>query len=127
GVRDFKGGFPVDSPLCQFALERRFCFFVKDAPPSALNSAEAASLRELGLSLIVPLVQDVEAPGAVLEGLLLLGPRLSNLPFSDEDLEFLNILAKMLAICLRNEALYRRSIIDDLTGVASRGHFEAQL
>src|SRR5208283_2087218 len=33
----------------------------------------------------------------------------------------------MFAICLRNEALYRRAIIDDLTGVASRGHFEAQL
>jgi diguanylate cyclase (GGDEF)-like protein len=33
----------------------------------------------------------------------------------------------MLAISLRNETLYRRSIIDDLTGVASRGHFDARL
>jgi len=31
-------------------------------------------------------------------------------------LEFLHVLGKMFAICLRNEALYRRSVIDDLTG-----------
>ena len=127
GVRDAKLSLPIDGQLCQFALERRFCFFLNEVPKSALDSPDAAGLKDLGLDLVVPLVQDVEAPGAVLEGLLLLGPRLSRQPFSEEDLEFLNILAKMLAICLRNEALYRRSIIDDLTGVASRGHFEAQL
>jgi diguanylate cyclase (GGDEF)-like protein len=127
GVREPSLSLSTDSPLCQFALDRRFCFFAKELPPAAANSSEAAALKDLGLELVVPLVQDVEAPGAVLEGLLLLGPRLAGLPFTEEDLEFLNILAKMLAICLRNEALYRRSIIDDLTGVASRGHFEAQL
>jgi diguanylate cyclase (GGDEF)-like protein len=52
---------------------------------------------------------------------------MSGLEYTEEDLEFLYVLGKMFAICLRNEALYRRSIIDDLTGVASRGHFEAQL
>ncbi len=127
GVRDAKVTLPTDGLLCQFALERRFCFFLNEVPKAALESPDAAGLKDLGLDLVVPLVQDVEAPGAVLEGLLLLGPRLSRQPFTEEDLEFLNILAKMLAICLRNEALYRRSIIDDLTGVASRGHFEAQL
>jgi diguanylate cyclase (GGDEF)-like protein len=127
GVRDAKLSLAIDGQLCQFALERRFCFFLNEVPRTALDSPDAAGLKDLGLDLVVPLVQDVEAPGAVLEGLLLLGPRLSRQPFTEEDLEFLNILAKMLAICLRNEALYRRSIIDDLTGVASRGHFEAQL
>jgi diguanylate cyclase (GGDEF)-like protein len=88
---------------------------------------EVAALAKFGLDLVVPLIQELEGPAGVLEGLLLLGPRLSGHGYSDEDLELLHVLGKMLAICLRNAALYRRSIIDDLTGVASRGHFDAQL
>jgi diguanylate cyclase (GGDEF)-like protein len=84
-------------------------------------------LETMGVRLVVPLIQEVEGAGQVLEGLLLLGPRLSVPGYNEEDIDFLQVLGKMLAICLRNEALYRRSIIDDLTGVASRGHFEAQL
>ncbi|HYF50295.1 MAG TPA: GGDEF domain-containing protein, partial [Planctomycetota bacterium] len=105
---------------------RRFCFTLGELPQAALQTAEVARLQEMGMHLIVPLVQEVDA-GANLEGFLFLGKRLSNLPYTEEDLEFLHVLGKMFAICLRNEALYRRSVIDDLTGVASRGHFDAQL
>lgn len=127
GVTNTALPIPADSPLCQLALERRFCFLLKDLPQEARNAPEVVLLNELGVHLVVPLIQDVETPGAVLEGFFFLGKRLSQNDYNEEDLEFLQILAKMLAICLRNETLYRCSIIDDLTGVASRGHFEAQL
>jgi diguanylate cyclase (GGDEF)-like protein len=126
GVSKPEHSLPIDSLLCQHALERRFCFLLTELPQAALTAPEVVKLQEMGMFLVVPLVQEVDA-GANLEGFLFLGRRLSTLPYSEEDLEFLHVLGKMFAICLRNEALYRRSVIDDLTGVASRGHFDAQL
>lgn len=123
GVHEPNFVVPVDSPLCQAALEQRACFSIGAL---AKQPAEVQSLLDWGLDLAVPLLQEVEGRGAVLEGMLLLGPRLAG-RYSGEDIEFLHTLARMSAICLRNEALYRRSIIDDLTGVASRGHFDARL
>jgi diguanylate cyclase (GGDEF)-like protein len=123
GVRDAECSLPLTSGLCRFALERKYCFTLKDLP----DDMPPGPLETMGVRLVVPLIQEVEGAGQVLEGLLLLGPRLSVPGYNEEDIDFLQVLGKMLAICLRNEALYRRSIIDDLTGVASRGHFEAQL
>ncbi|MGD0092877.1 MAG: GGDEF domain-containing protein [Planctomycetota bacterium] len=114
---------PVDSPISEEALTRRFSFSINELPKEA---PEVQTLEELGVDLVVPLAQEVEGPGAVLEGLLLLGPRIAG-HYNDEEIEFLHALGKMLAICLRNEALYRRSMFDDLTSVASRGHFDARL
>ena len=123
GLSERRFVLPVGSAICELALERRSCFSIRELtsrPP------EVQALLDLGVNLVVPLVQEVETPSPVLEGMLLLGPRMVG-HYSDEDIGFLHILARMLAICLRNETLYRRSIIDDLTGVASRGHFDARL
>ncbi|HYG78355.1 MAG TPA: GGDEF domain-containing protein [Planctomycetota bacterium] len=124
GVRDANFSLPLESPLCEFALQKRGCFSLKEF---GIASRHADDLRGFGVHTVVPLIQEVEGSGAVLEGLLLLGARLASQDYNEEDVDFLQVLGKMLAICLRNEALYRRSIIDDLTGVASRGHFDAQL
>lgn len=123
GLRMPQTVLPGDSPLCQVALERRMCFSMSELER---RTPDVKALLDLGVDLVVPLVQEVEGPGAVLEGMLLLGRRMAG-QYGDEELGFLQVLGKMLAICLRNEALYRRSIIDDLTGVFSRGHFDAQL
>lgn len=127
GLRDVKLRVPLDSPLCVEALKRRAPIFLDDWPAETKGVAEFMALRQLDLELTVPMIQEVEAPATVLEGFLMLGPRLAQREYGESDLEFLNVLAKMLAICLRNEALYRRSIVDDLTGVSSRGHFDARL
>jgi diguanylate cyclase (GGDEF)-like protein len=127
GIHHPQTNIPIDSPLSQFALERGFCFPLDALPETSNGSPEVMMLKNLDIALVVPLIQEIDASGAVLEGFLFLGKRLANLPYAEEDLEFLNVLGKMFAICLRNEALYRRSVIDDLTGVASRGHFDAQL
>jgi len=124
GVRDAHVSLPLDCSICEFALRKRSCFSLREM---TTPSTQLDELRKLNVDMVVPLIQEVENSGAVLEGLLLLGARLANQTYNEEDVEFLQVLGKMLAICLRNEALYRRSIIDDLTGVASRGHFDAQL
>jgi diguanylate cyclase (GGDEF)-like protein len=117
----------LDSVLAVEALKRRHAFFIADLTDEAKASPEIAALRALNMEIVVPLIQEVETPEMILEGCLFLGARLAKRPYIDSDINFLDVLGKMLAICLRNEALYRRSIVDDLTGVASRGHFEAHL
>lgn len=114
---------PLSSALCKEALERRFCISLEELPAGI----EVEALRKLGVRLAVPLVQEVESNEAVLEGFVFLGRGLSGRPYTTENLEFLQILGKMTAICLHNESLYRRAIVDDLTGVASRGHFDVRL
>lgn len=127
GLREAQVTIPIESKLCAEALSRRFCLMLAELPEPHQALPEVMALRQLGIQVIVPLIQEVETPETVLEGFLCLGARLANRSYSGPDLEFLNTLGKMLAICLRNEALYRSSIIDDLTGVASRGHFDARL
>ncbi|MCW8130240.1 MAG: GGDEF domain-containing protein [Planctomycetota bacterium] len=127
GIREAQVTIPLDSPLCTEALNRRFCLVLNEMPEQMQGLPEVMALKALGIQVIVPLIQEVETPETVLEGFLCLGSRLANRMYGGGDLEFLNTLGKMLAICLRNEALYRSSIIDDLTGVASRGHFDARL
>lgn len=127
GLRDVRLRVPLESPLCAEAIKRRAPIFLDDWPRETQGLAEFMALRALDLELTVPMIQEVEAPAVVLEGFLMLGSRLAQREYGESDLEFLNVLAKMLAICLRNEALYRRSIVDDLTGVSSRGHFDARL
>lgn len=127
GIREAHVTIPHDSPLCTEALNRRFCLLLGEVPEPIKALPEVMALRALGVTVVVPLIQEVETPETVLEGFLCLSTRLANREYSGGDLEFLNTLGKMLAICLRNETLYRSSIIDDLTGVASRGHFDARL
>ncbi len=127
GLRDVKLEIPIDCPLGKMAVQLEFCLQFDQLPKELAESPEIIALKKMGLVIAVPLVQEVEATEPVLEGFLFLGPRLANRAYTPADLEFLNTLGKMLAICLRNESLYRRSIIDDLTQVASRGHFDAML
>lgn len=127
GMRKVELSIPLKASLCATALQQELGMRIKDLPEGLASTPEVVALRKIGIELAVPLIQEVETPDPVLEGFLLLGTRLANRAYDKADLEFLNTLGKMLAICLRNEALYRRSIVDDLTGVASRGHFEARL
>jgi len=55
------------------------------------------------------------------------GPRLTGLPFSEADRDLLSVLGDMIAISIHNAQLYHRSIVDGLTKVFSRGHFDVHL
>jgi len=127
GVKSAQFRLTHDSFLCRYAFERGTSFALADLPDPLPDVAEIATLRALGIDTAVPLLQEVDRTGAVLEGFLFIGPKLTRKPLARPDISFLDVLSKMFAICLRNENLYRRSIVDTLTGVFSRGHFDAQL
>jgi len=116
----------ADGPLAQAALNSARPFDLSSGELAA--GEEAARLRGLGLVTCVPLVQQADGDRpAQLEGFLLLGERLAGGPMGTFEKRLLGLLGQAVAITFHNEMLYRRSIVDDLTRVSSRGHFDANL
>jgi diguanylate cyclase (GGDEF)-like protein len=89
--------------------------------------AEVRRLEELGMEFLVPLVHSGTEGARDLLGALCLGPKIGARPFTEEDRNLAQVLAGMVAISLHNAQLYHRSIVDGLTQVYSRGHFDAHL
>lgn len=76
---------------------------------------------------LVPLINHDGSDEKEIEGVIFLGKRLSGEVLKEMDRDFLTLLSNVIAISFRNESLYRKSIIDDLTRVHSRGRLDAQL
>jgi len=126
GVSAEGAAVQADGPLAQAALGSARPFDL--AAPDIAGLEEAERLRALGMVTCVPLVQAAERDRpAQLEGFLLLGERLAGGPMGTFEKRLLGLLGQAVAITFHNEMLYRRSIVDDLTKVSSRGHFDAHL
>jgi len=119
---------PSDGALAAEALARGEAIGLAETAGREKTAEEAARFSALGMEVAVPLILSEEPPRPpTLEGFLFLGPRLVGGAFSPTDLRFLRMIGSAIAIAFHHERLYRRSIVDDLTRVSSRGHFEAHL
>jgi diguanylate cyclase (GGDEF)-like protein len=136
-----------DSAFAEALLSQPEVIHLSTASLQVRSHPEARRLREAGIETIVPLISRPEGlflrrseddPGETglgageetgpgLQGLVGLGPRLGDRPFKDGDIILLGEIGKIITVSYRNELLFRRSIIDDLTQVASRGRFDARL
>ncbi len=90
----------------------------------ALRTEE--QLSAAGFALALPLQQS----GKV-EGLLLLGPKVSGTDFSSSELQMLSLLGNMASVALSNSRLYLEleasAITDALTGLYNRRYFDRRL
>jgi len=90
----------------------------------ALRTEEA--LSRAGFALALPLQQSGK-----LEGLLLLGPKVSGAEFSSSELQMLSLLGNMASVALANSRLYLEleasAITDALTGLYNRRYFDHRL
>ena len=80
---------------------------------------------DLELDFFVPLIVGKFSGNEPLQGFLMIGRKLGNIEYDSRELDFLTMIARMLAIAFQNETLFHLSSTDALTGVMSRGHFEA--
>jgi diguanylate cyclase (GGDEF)-like protein len=96
------------------------------AASAAIHPA-AAALCEGGVEVVVPLVHSNSDGGKELVGAIGLGAKIRKTPFTEADQELLSVLSNLVAVALSNAQLYHRSIVDGLTKVYSRGHFDAHL
>ena len=120
--------FMADGPFAMKLLENVKPFEVEEAAGLLGEFEEFKALQQSGVELCVPLVKEGDETEVVdVKGLLCLGKKFNRLKFTDDDKEFLGLLGSMVAISLHNAQLYHRSILDEMTQVFSRGHFDVYL
>ena len=117
----------LTSAFAQFASHHPTPIDIASPPPELSGTPELEGIRELGIAILQPLVKKDEAGEQSLMGLVGLGPRLGSMAYADADCEFLSLLGSMAGVTLYNAHLYQRSIVDNLTQVFSRGHFDIHL
>jgi diguanylate cyclase (GGDEF)-like protein len=117
----------LDSAFAERLLAEEGVLQLREGDPDLEGMPEAKWLREIGLETMVPLVSREQAGEVSLEGFIGLGPRLGGRPFKQGDFPLLSMLGRMIGVSYRNELLFRRSVVDDLTQVFSRGYFDARL
>ena len=116
---------PLSNPILQNISQDDRPININDI--SDIEELETKNIfQELGIEMICPLCLP-ESNGEEIEGLLCLGSRITNTPFTKSDTHFLKQMSRMIASGYANELLYRSSVTDDLTQIYSRGYFEARL
>ena len=127
----------VEVPFFDFLSDSAFAlklisigrpFEIDEAKDVLGEFEEFRTLAGSGVELCVPLVKEGNETEPVdLKGVLCLGKKFNRIKFSQSDKDFLALLGSMVAISLHNAQLYHRSILDELTQVYSRGHFDVYL
>jgi diguanylate cyclase (GGDEF)-like protein len=120
--------FMADSPFANKLIEIGKPFEVQQAADVLGEFDEYKALAKSGVELCVPLIKEGNETETIdVKGLLCLGKKFNRLKFGDDDKEFLALLGSIVAISLHNAQLYHRSILDEMTQVYSRGHFDVYL
>ncbi|MGE0431273.1 MAG: GGDEF domain-containing protein [Planctomycetota bacterium] len=117
----------LDSEFAEYARHHPNAIDLAAPPRDIADMGEVEGLRELDIALLQPLVKKDEAGEQSLMGLVGLGRRLGSMGYTEADCEFLSLLGSMAGVTLYNAHLYQRSIVDNLTQVYSRGHFDIHL
>lgn len=88
--------------LGQFLLRRNQAVLLKELEEKVGGRTdEVEKLKALEAEMVIPLCVKNR-----LEGILILSEKISGLPFSENDVEFLSILANQLAVTVENARLY---------------------
>ncbi len=91
-----------DGILCQFLLRSNQAITVKDLEEKiGHQTGEIEKLNLIEAKLVIPLSVKNR-----LEGILILTGKISGVPFAENDIEFLSILANQLAVTVENARLY---------------------
>ena len=120
-------GFPAEGPLASWLTEQARPIPAAELAALAGRFPEVGVMCDGGMAVCVPLVHSAGEDRRELVGCLGVGEKLRGAPFGAADLELLALLSNMIAIALHNAHLYHRSIVDGLTRVYSRGHFDVHL
>jgi diguanylate cyclase (GGDEF)-like protein len=128
GVQGTEVALNPDGAFAQ-AIMRTGSAVSLDEPGPAFGECteEIERLREAGISVCVPLMVVGEDRDGTLEGLLCFGSKILKQPFSFSELRFMTLLGSMIGIAIHNAQLHRKSIVDGLTQLFSRGHFDMYL
>ena len=119
--------FSTEGPFAQHLMQLGKPLQREEFLAYASEYPEFKTFDEGGVEFLIPLVNVASDSGKDLKGVLCLGPKIGNRPYGETDRTLGRVLGDMVAISLHNAQLYHRSIVDGLTQVYSRGHFDVHL
>jgi len=112
----------ADSALVNF-LEQKFqCYLMDELINSIKKDQSLDILKSLEPILVVPLMSKGE-----LNGIIILGERINNRPFSETEKEFLLNIASLASIAIHNASLYEMATTDMMTKLKIHHYFQTIL
>ncbi len=114
----------IDTGLIHYFEEKPKAVLVQQLSKiDAVNeSPEFQFLKSFGAEIIVPL----NAKGKV-NGLLVLGEKMTTQEFTEEEKEFMTTLANLAGIAVDNARLYELATVDMMTGLKIHHYFQTKL
>jgi len=115
-----------DNPLAIYLEANKQCVLVQDLRRTSIYRSmwelEKNQLATLGIQCVLPLLD-----GNDLVGIALLSNKARNTKFSYDDMNFLDSLASVSSVAVKNSRLYEKAFMeartDELTGLLNRKYF----
>ncbi|MCB1159513.1 MAG: sensor domain-containing diguanylate cyclase [Leptospiraceae bacterium] len=121
--KELESRISVESPLIQFFEEKpRAVTLTNLEKVDALRGPELKVLKSMGGELVTPLT----AKGKV-NGLLLLGEKITLNDFLEDEKDFLTILAGLAGVAVENSRLYELATVDMMTQLKIHHYFQSKL
>ncbi len=111
-----------ESPLIQYLSQNPLPVEVRSLKSIERLAKDLEKLEALTPQLIIPVRSK-----NILNGILLLGPRIDSTSFSKDHKEFLIDLSKFAAIAVENSRLYRMATLDRMTRLYIHHYFQERL
>lgn len=114
----------MDTPIIHFFEEKTKAMAMKTlrSVDMVRMSKEFQFFESLGAEIIVPL----NAKGKI-NGLLVLGEKMTQVEFSESEKEFITILSNLAGIAVDNARLYELATVDMMTGLKIHHYFQTKL
>ena len=120
----------ADNPLITYLERYKDCILMEDLKRATVYKAmwdkEKQNLKMLNIQCILPLINENE-----LVGLVLLSNKEKNVPYTINDQSYLQSLASVSSVAIKNswlyEKVYREARTDNLTGLLNRKYFHEVL
>lgn len=113
---------PAHSRLISFLEDSAFCYSLEELQEYISGERGGEVFRLLDPSLIVPLMSRGEA-----KGVIILGERINQGPFNENEKEYLMNIASLAGIAINNARLYEMATTDMMTHLKIHHYFHAAL
>jgi diguanylate cyclase (GGDEF)-like protein len=111
-----------DSPLIRYLETHTFCFTMPELRKEFSGGSELAILDAVDPLLVVPL----KGKGRM-NGIIVLGERINQLPFNESEKEYLLNIASLAGIAIQNAYLYELATTDMMTKLKIHHFFQTAL
>ncbi|MCB1193326.1 MAG: sensor domain-containing diguanylate cyclase [Leptospiraceae bacterium] len=121
---DLKRKISVESPLIQYLEEKTRAISIKQLEKTIQEQSDDLSyFKKIGAEMVIPL----NAKGGKINGIIILGEKMTMGEYLDSEKEFLTILASLAGVAVENSRLYELATVDMMTQLKIHHYFQSKL